>query len=227
MRSPRGPGRSATRCCRRSATAAMTPATTDRARLRPGGERLRLGDDDDHATATQKLNEFSLDFQDDSTSRRGDGQRRARPTSRRSDGEPLDRARSGGHPADEAGRRRRSRRRAEGGHATSRSRSTTRATPQLFTDPDDLDRGLDPGLLSARPAADLRRRLRRQRADGRPELVPVEQLPDRQGDLRHPDHASPAAKTALGVGELAAQDGQRRRDRHLALDARTTRPPPT
>ena len=37
----------------------------------------------------------------------------------------------------------------------------------------------------------------------------------------------PNAKTALGVGELAARTRQRRRHDHLALDARTTRPRPT
>ena len=78
-------------------------------------------------------------------------------------------------PAPRPGRR---------GVASSWSRSPTAACRAVHR-PGHVVRGLDPRLLPARPASDLRRRVRRQRADGRAELVPLQQLPHRQGDLRH------------------------------------------
>ncbi len=62
--------------------------------------------------------------------------------------------------------------------------------PHVITDPDTSIEGLDPGVLPAEPPADLRRRVRGRRADGVAGLVPVEQLPDRQGHLRHPDQGA-------------------------------------
>ena len=57
--------------------------------------------------------------------------------------------------------------------------------PVQIQDPDELVRGL---------AADDRRRVRRQRADGRDGLVPEQQPPARQGDLRLPHHGAGHAR---------------------------------
>ena len=65
-------------------------------------------------------------------------------------------------------------------------------------------------------AADHRRRLRGQRADGRDGLVPEQQPPVRQGDLRLPHHR-PDTHTALGNGELVVQGRQRRRHDDVEL----------
>ena len=53
-----------------------------------------------------------------------------------------------------------------------------------------------PGRLVRGLAADARRRLRGQRADGRDGLVPEQQPPSRQGDLRLPHHGPVDARRA-------------------------------
>ena len=95
--------------------------------------------------------------------------------------------RPGGHPAEKAGRHAAALDPAQGG-------TQVHGGGQLPGHPGAdhrsrrVGRRLDPGLLPAGRAADLRRRVRRQRADGGDELVPVQQLPDRQGDVRHAHH---------------------------------------
>ena len=90
----------------------------------------------------------------------------------------------------------------------------------------DADDSIE-GWIRACSAAELtlRRLLHRQRADRRAELVPVQQLPDRQGDVRDHDHR-PGPHVALGAGELEARidngDGTR-----PGSGRRTTRPPPS
>ena len=63
-------------------------------------------------------------------------------------------------------------------------------TPVQITDADTSFEGWIPACYPLDAAADLRRRVRRERADRRPGLVPVEQLPDRQGDVRDARHGA-------------------------------------
>ena len=145
-------------------------------------------------------------------------QRRAGRTAptRASAGRAVRAARRSGErdPADEAGRR-------PGGGDPRRVRVHRRGRVRRRAGGDHrhrrLDRGLDPGLLPAVAAADLRRRLRRQRAARRAELVPVEQLPDRQGDLRHSDHG-PDGEDGARRRRARRRDRQRRRHEDLALE---------
>ena len=100
-------------------------ALPDRARLRPGRERLRLGGDDDRR---------HRDAEAEGVQPRLPGPRRLRGDRERprgrlqpGRGDPGPEHRPGRHPADEAGGRRRSRRRGRRRAATSPSWSTTRA----------------------------------------------------------------------------------------------------
>ena len=133
------------------------------------------------ARATQNLSELSLDFQDLPVD--GGAASTASPAtfSQVAATPPIGRR---GHAADEAG-----------GHPGERGSSTAtefevevdyHGEPQVFTDPDGVDRGLDPEPGCPLPAE--LQLLRRRRADGLAGLVSVEQLPLRQGDLRDRDH---------------------------------------
>ena len=82
-----------------------------------------------------------------------------------------------------------------------------------------VDRGLDPRLLHAgRRHADLRLVLRRRRADGLPGVVPVEQPPVGQGDVRHDAHRADGRHRARRRRARRRSDRQRRRHDHLALE---------
>ncbi len=66
--------------------------------------------------------------------------------------------------------------------------------------------------------ADMRRRLHRERAERRAGLVPVEQLPDRQGDVRHRDHGAGGTSRQPAWASSSSQRRQRRRHRDLDLE---------
>ena len=176
----------------------------DQPRLRPAANEHTSAKTKIVATATQRLREFSLDFQDvlEVSSVKVGGRSadfsQVEPTPDLSDAPVVTQPMKlvvEPHPSTRPKR---------GRGSPSRSPTAARRGDHR---PRHLDRGLDPRLLSARPAADLRRSVRGQRADGRPELVSVEQLSDRQGDLRHLD---PGA----GVEDRARRRRARRRTEH-------------
>ncbi len=150
----------------------------------PDANRLDSATTKIEARAESKLKSFSLDFQDLDVSRVVVGGRQAdfRQVDARPDLSPLPEVTQ---PMKLVVTPQPSTRPKAGKRFTVKVRYS--GVPEADHRRGHLDRGLDPRLLSAQPAPDLRRRFRRQRADRRSELVPVEQLPDRQGDLRHAD----------------------------------------
>lgn len=78
-------------------------------------------------------------------------------------------------------------------------------TPVQITDADTSLEGWIPACYPLAPPQNLRRRVRRERTDRRPGLVPVEQLPDRQGDVRDAVTV-PDTHEAVGIGELVSND---------------------
>ena len=207
--------------CRSSATAATTstitasPSTTTRSPNGFNSARTTIS-----ASATQKLKEFSLDFQETRRLERGGRRARGRLQPGRGD------ARSERRPVvtqpmklvvkpDPSARPKAGR--------TSRSGPLLGAAPGDHR-PGHLHRRLDPGLLPAQPAADLRRRLRGQRADGAQSWFPSNNYPTDKAKF-DTVITVPAAKTAFGVGELAARPTTATAPRR-GIGPRTIRPRP-
>ena len=188
-------------------------ALRHRPRLRPAHEPVRGRDGDDDRDGDPEPLRVQPRLPGPA-GRRGLRRRRpggVRPGRRRA--RPL--ARPGGDPADEAGRdpggRDRQRQAVHG-----RDRLPRRAAG--VHRPGPLDRGLDPGLLHRLDGADLRLELRRRRADGLAGVVPVEQLPVRQGDVRDLDHGSDRRSGVRRRRARRRSGRQRRRHHDLELD---------
>ena len=222
---PRGARRGRLRARREIARRPDLPADRQR-RLRRqplrGRPRLRAGDeplrrrhaDDDHRPGNAGPLPVQPRLPARPGDRLGDGRRRRPDTRgpRRRPAAPQQQPRR--HPAGEAddhpGGRDRERQSVRGRRRLPRPAGTDRRLRHLA-------RRMGAGLLGARP---MRRLVHGQRADRRPELVPVQRPPLRQGDVRAPHHRPERLhRDRRRPPGLPDRQRRRHRDDHLGRGA--------
>ena len=203
------------------------PPLRDRPRLRPGGERLRLGDDDDRPRPRRRTSPSSASTSRRPADRRGERRRRRRQL------HAGRRERAARRPAAEATQPMKlvvdpARRDPERGRLHGQGRAT-RASRRCSPTPTTSIEGWIPACYPLSPPQTCDGAFVVNEPIGRPELVPVEQLSDRQGDLRDADHgrrprrprsgsASSPRKTDNGDGTVDLALDRGRPDGHLPDD---------
>ena len=108
------------------------------------------------------------------------------------------------HPADEAGRRRRIPRRGRRRAREFTVKVTYSGRPRPITDADTSIEGWIRACYPLDPPQTCDGAFVVNEPIGRPELVPVEQLPDRQGDLRHADPRARRARPRSASARTSA-----------------------